>query len=245
MPTLDRLQAALGGPDFEVVALSINRGGLEVVKNFYAEIGVQHLAIHIDTANFELATAGLPTTLLIDRQGQELGRLVGPAEWDTPDMAAFLKSIIAKKEDWRASLHRRAARLVFGRIQAHHILMILMILMKRWSARQILALFLAVFVAVGTTLTTVQANTMTATMTMASGMGASGHDGCRDCPKGCDGMKSMVCASVCVAPVLTVLPQVAPMTFKHEPVRLSMQELLHHGRTLVPDPPPPRPSNIG
>jgi thiol-disulfide isomerase/thioredoxin len=102
MPTLDRLQAALGGPDFEVVALSIARGGVDVVKKFYAENGIQHLAIHVDTAakaNFELATAGLPTTLLIDRQGQEVGRLVGPAEWDAPDMVAFLKAIIAKKQD--------------------------------------------------------------------------------------------------------------------------------------------------
>jgi thiol-disulfide isomerase/thioredoxin len=101
MPTLDRLQASLGGPDFEVVALSIDRGGVEVVRKFYAEIGIQHLTIQIDTsgkAGFALATAGLPTTLLIDRQGQELGRLIGPAEWDAPDMVAFLKSIISQKQ---------------------------------------------------------------------------------------------------------------------------------------------------
>ena len=102
MPTLDRLQAELGGPDFEVLALSVNHGGLEKVKRFYVDNGIQHLAIHIDTsgqANFKLATAGLPMTLLIDRQGQELGRLIGPAEWDAPDMVAFLRSIIARKQD--------------------------------------------------------------------------------------------------------------------------------------------------
>ena len=101
LPTLDRLQASLGGADFEVVMLSVDRRGLEVVKKFYAEIGIQHLAIHIDTssrAGFALATEGLPTTLLIDRQGQEIGRLIGPAEWDAPDMVDFLKSIIAQKQ---------------------------------------------------------------------------------------------------------------------------------------------------
>jgi len=100
MPTLDRLRAALGGPDFEVVALSIDRSGPEVVKKFYAEIGIQNLAIYIDTSSqvgFALATVGLPVTLLIDHQGQELGRLVGPAEWDAPDMVAFLKSVIAQE----------------------------------------------------------------------------------------------------------------------------------------------------
>jgi thiol-disulfide isomerase/thioredoxin len=100
MPALDRLQAELGGPNFEVVTLSIDRSGPEIVKKFYAESGIQHLAIHIDPSNKvgpALAMAGLPTTLLIDRQGQELGRLIGPAAWDAPDMIAFLKSIIAQK----------------------------------------------------------------------------------------------------------------------------------------------------
>jgi thiol-disulfide isomerase/thioredoxin len=101
MPTLDRLQAALGGDDFKVVPLSIDRGGAERVKKFYAEIGVQHLAIYVDssrTANSALDVVGLPVTLLIDRQGRELGRLSGPADWDAPETIAFLKSMIARKE---------------------------------------------------------------------------------------------------------------------------------------------------
>jgi thiol-disulfide isomerase/thioredoxin len=101
MPTLDRLQASLGGPDFQVVTLSIDRGGADVVRRFFAEIGIQHLAVHVDTsgkAGFALGTAGLPTTLLINRRGEELGRLVGPAEWDAADMVAFLKSVVARKE---------------------------------------------------------------------------------------------------------------------------------------------------
>ena len=100
MPTLDRLQAALGGDDFAVVPLSIDRGGVERVKKFFDEIGVQHLAIYVDssrTANSALDVFGLPATLLVDRQGRELGRLTGPAEWDAPGMIAFLKAIIAGK----------------------------------------------------------------------------------------------------------------------------------------------------
>jgi thiol-disulfide isomerase/thioredoxin len=100
MPTLDRLQTTLGGPDFEVVALSIDRGGPEVVRKFFADIGVKNLAIHINPSSeaaFTLAVAGLPTTLLIDREGQELGRLVGPAEWDAPNMVGFVESVISSR----------------------------------------------------------------------------------------------------------------------------------------------------
>ncbi|MDX8501872.1 TlpA disulfide reductase family protein [Mesorhizobium sp. VK4C] len=100
MPTLDRLQAELGGPDFEVVALSMDRKGLDVVKKFYAEIGITHLALNIDTsakAMFTLGAVGLPMTLLIDRDGKEIGRLIGPAEWDAPDMVAFIRGRIAAK----------------------------------------------------------------------------------------------------------------------------------------------------
>jgi thiol-disulfide isomerase/thioredoxin len=97
MPTLDRLQAQLGGPGFEVVALSVDRGGPERVKAFYASIGVQHLALHIDAsseATSALSIVGLPATILVDRDGKELGRLFGPAKWDAPEALAFLRSII-------------------------------------------------------------------------------------------------------------------------------------------------------
>lgn len=98
MPTLDRLQAELGGPDFEVVALSIDRSGPDAARKFFAEIGIQHLALNIDAsgkAMFELGIIALPATILIDREGREVGRLIGPAEWDSSAMVAFLHDRIA------------------------------------------------------------------------------------------------------------------------------------------------------
>ena len=97
MPTLDALQAELGSAHFEVVALSIDREGAPVVRRFYDEIGVQHLTMYVDKTMLSataLRTVGLPTTILINAQGQELGRLVGPAEWDDPEMVSFLKGFI-------------------------------------------------------------------------------------------------------------------------------------------------------
>ena len=100
MPALDRLQATLGGPEFEVVALSIDRTGIEAVRKFYAEVGVRNLTIHIDSsgkAARELGAIGIPATFLIDREGREIGRLIGPAEWDAPGIVEFLKRVVAQK----------------------------------------------------------------------------------------------------------------------------------------------------
>ena len=102
MPTFDRLQGALGGADFQVIALSVDRKGLDVMRKFYGEIGIKNLAMHIDSsgkAARELGAVGVPTTLLIDRAGREIGRLVGPAEWDTPEMIAFIRRRIDQQHD--------------------------------------------------------------------------------------------------------------------------------------------------
>lgn len=101
MPTLDRLNARLGGEGFEVVALSVDRAGADVVRKFFDEIGVG-LPVFADqdgTALRSLELFGLPATLLIGPDGMELGRLAGPAEWDTPEMVAFLKGIIERYQE--------------------------------------------------------------------------------------------------------------------------------------------------
>ena len=100
MPTLDRLQAKLGGPDFEVLALSIDRDGVPAITKFFDEVGVRHLAMYLDSSTKAapaLGAVGLPTTLLIDRDGREIGRLVGPAEWDSPEMVEFIRDQLTKK----------------------------------------------------------------------------------------------------------------------------------------------------
>ncbi len=95
MPSLDALQKALGGPGFEVLALSIDSGGAAAVKRFYKEMGIASLAIYVDPgmrAPSQLATPGVPTTLLIDREGRELGRHAGPAQWDSPEALRVISS---------------------------------------------------------------------------------------------------------------------------------------------------------
>jgi thiol-disulfide isomerase/thioredoxin len=98
MPTLDKLQAALGGSDFEVVAVNIDKGGDAKAKTFLQETGVTHLALYTDPGGklfSALKAVGMPTTLLLNREGREIGRLVGPADWDSPEALALIKAAIA------------------------------------------------------------------------------------------------------------------------------------------------------
>lgn len=97
MPGLDRLQASLGSDKFEVVAVSVDRTGVDGAKKFLEQINVRRLALLADpTARMAttLKAIGLPSTLLIDAQGREIGRLVGPAEWDTPEAKALIRATL-------------------------------------------------------------------------------------------------------------------------------------------------------
>jgi thiol-disulfide isomerase/thioredoxin len=94
MPTLDRLQARLGGKDFLVVALSLDRKGVEAVRGFYQEVGVENLAVYVDPSgrgSRGLGLPGVPTTLLIDQEGREVARKMGEAEWDGPEMVSLVE----------------------------------------------------------------------------------------------------------------------------------------------------------
>jgi thiol-disulfide isomerase/thioredoxin len=95
MPDLDKLQAELGSPSFEVVAVSVDRSGPDGARKFLDSIGIKRLALYADpTAKLasSLKAIGMPTTLLIDADGRELGRLTGPADWGGDDAKSLIKA---------------------------------------------------------------------------------------------------------------------------------------------------------
>lgn len=97
MPELDQLQAALGSDKFEVMALAVDRAGPNAARKFLEQIKTQSLRLYVDAtargAN-ELKAVGLPTTLLISRDGCEIGRLTGPAEWNSEDAKRLIRAAI-------------------------------------------------------------------------------------------------------------------------------------------------------
>jgi len=100
MPSLDRLQAQAGGQDFEVVAINIDTARLERRRQFLDEIGVKSLSFYSDSSADvfqELRRAGkvvgLPTTILIDSNGCEVGSLAGAAAWDSDDAKRLIATV--------------------------------------------------------------------------------------------------------------------------------------------------------
>jgi thiol-disulfide isomerase/thioredoxin len=105
MPALDALQAKLGGPKFQVVAVNIDTRDPAKPLAFLKQIGVTHLAYFTDESAqvFEdLKTAGkafgMPTTLIVDPKGCEIGDMAGPAEWASDDGVKLVSAAIGSPD---------------------------------------------------------------------------------------------------------------------------------------------------
>ena len=97
MPKFDRLQAELGADGLRVVALSVDREGLPIVKRYYAKHGIRHLRVFHDTESIlasVLGIRGVPTIFVIDPEGRMIGVVEGGANWESPEALAFLRSLL-------------------------------------------------------------------------------------------------------------------------------------------------------
>jgi len=96
MPSLERLQTAM--PDLAVVPVATGRNAVEGIRRFFEEAGVTALPILRDPTS-ELARGmgvmGLPVTVILNREGQEVARLIGDAEWDSASAQAVLAALMA------------------------------------------------------------------------------------------------------------------------------------------------------
>ena len=93
MPSLDRLQARLGGENFIVLPVSIDYGGAGDVTDFYGKHLIRHLGVYVDPSNLlgsHMSVRGLPTSFLVAPDGRAVGSLVGATDWDTPEAIALI-----------------------------------------------------------------------------------------------------------------------------------------------------------
>jgi thiol-disulfide isomerase/thioredoxin len=98
MPSLDRLQAALPKDRFLIVPISLDGPSKPKVAPFYKEKRLDHLAMYFDKGRKTMSVLGvslLPTSILVDPAGRELGRIEGDADWDAPEAIALMKAALA------------------------------------------------------------------------------------------------------------------------------------------------------
>ncbi len=94
MPSLEGLQAKLGGEDFAVLALSEDRSGWAKIGPFRQKHGLKALPIFHDPKSataLAVKAMSVPTTILYGRDGKEIGRLALPAEWDSDEAVALIR----------------------------------------------------------------------------------------------------------------------------------------------------------
>jgi thiol-disulfide isomerase/thioredoxin len=98
MPSLAALSKLLAPDDIAVLPLSSDRGGTRVVAAFYQEHGITGLPVLLDpkgAAARAWGARGIPTSVVIDKQGRERARLEGAADWATPGAAALVRKLVA------------------------------------------------------------------------------------------------------------------------------------------------------
>jgi hypothetical protein len=107
MPSLERLQSRLG-ERITVLAVSEDRGGNKAVEPFIAKLGLKSVKIYIDPKSevgHAFGARGLPTSLLIDREGKVRGRVEGAAEWDSPKILGVLEPLLSSDSVVKTSSH--------------------------------------------------------------------------------------------------------------------------------------------
>jgi thiol-disulfide isomerase/thioredoxin len=99
LPSLDELQGALGGKEFQVVAIAADARGPEIARRYLERLDIKNLELNRDPRLMLAISLGgsqvLPVTVLYDRRGREIGRRVGAADWSSPEARALIEHVIA------------------------------------------------------------------------------------------------------------------------------------------------------
>ncbi|MCD9148218.1 TlpA disulfide reductase family protein [Pseudophaeobacter flagellatus] len=102
MPQLAELQQEFGGADFEVLTIAAGRNSPTGIVKFFDDNGITNLPRHQDPKQAlarEMAVVGLPITVLLNREGEEIARLIGDAEWNSDSAKAIIAAMIADPDD--------------------------------------------------------------------------------------------------------------------------------------------------
>ena len=97
MPSLNALDAAMESESFDVIAIASGRNKLRAIDAFFAEEGIDRLEVYLDPSSGilrSLGAFGLPTTIILDAEGREIGRLMGDADWASDNAIEVLSALV-------------------------------------------------------------------------------------------------------------------------------------------------------
>lgn len=100
MPSLSALQRDLGGDNFVVITIAAGRNEPSAIKKFMADNGIDNLPLYRDPKlqlSRDMGVLGLPVTVILAPDGQEIGRLQGDADWNSDSAKAVLSALITQK----------------------------------------------------------------------------------------------------------------------------------------------------
>jgi thiol-disulfide isomerase/thioredoxin len=104
MPALAALETKLGSERFEVVAVNTDTRDPDKPRAWLKEVGIAGLGYYADASGKvfqELKAArrasGMPTTLLVDEAGCEIGTIAGPAEWASEDGIKLVSAALGRR----------------------------------------------------------------------------------------------------------------------------------------------------
>jgi len=101
MPELSALQTEMGSDEFSVVIIATGPNPAHSIARFMAEIEVDNLPIYTDLSaelSRDFGVLGLPNTLILNPQGEEIGRMQGAADWSSESAQLIISTLLASED---------------------------------------------------------------------------------------------------------------------------------------------------
>ncbi len=97
MPSLNTLEKDMGGADFTVVPVAFGYNHPGGLARFLKKYEIDTLPVLLDPdrrLSAEMGVIAPPVTVILDRDGQEVARFIGGADWASAEAKALLQAVI-------------------------------------------------------------------------------------------------------------------------------------------------------
>ena len=100
MPSLNSLAQNMKYEDIQIITIASGRNSKEAIDGFFDDNNLVNLKKYRDPRGriaVKYGVTALPTTVVINPTGLEIGRIIGDIDWDTADVRSFFKKLLETK----------------------------------------------------------------------------------------------------------------------------------------------------